>query len=134
MLDFVLRAPSIQPILVMPLQELHVSAISSAQASAHIDSMPASNPDKPAVQSHFNSFILQAEGDRKLLSFDNAAARHYAIIRPICAVDGSNNAIGVEEVMVAAHARAMDMTLITPNVDWLSRLTQLNVKVLTYTR
>ena len=55
-----------------------------------------------------------------MLGFPEAAAEHYADIR--AALKSTGKLIGANDLLIAAHARCLDLTLITTNVAEFSRV------------
>lgn len=60
------------------------------------------------------------------LPFDDAAAEHYGAIRADLTRDGA--LIGPNDLMIAAIARANDLTLVTHNVSEFGRVTGLRIE------
>lgn len=60
------------------------------------------------------------------LPFDDSCAEHYGMIRADLA--GSGRLIGPNDLMIAATARAHDLTLVTRNTDEFSRVVGLAVE------
>ncbi len=66
------------------------------------------------------------EVDLKILPFDRDAGKHYGQIRHALARRGA--LIGANDLLIAAHARSVDATLVTNNERELARVPQLRVE------
>ena len=62
----------------------------------------------------------------KSLSFDDVAAERYAVIR--ADLEGRGQAIGANDLLIAAIALAHDLTLVTHNISEFSRVTKLRLE------
>ena len=62
----------------------------------------------------------------EVLDFPDEAAIHNAQIRAALKVRGTM--IGANYLFIAAHARALDLTLVTNNTDEFSRIQNLNIE------
>ena len=60
-----------------------------------------------------------------VLPFDADADRHYGAIR--CALAASGTPIGANDLLIAAHARALGLTLVTDNEKEFRRVPQLKL-------
>ena len=60
-----------------------------------------------------------------VLPFDADADRHYGAIR--CALEASGTPIGANDLLIAAHARAIGLTLVTDNEKEFRRVPQLKL-------
>lgn len=61
-----------------------------------------------------------------IVSWDENAARHYGYIRALLKQQG--NIIGNNDLLIAAHARSMGITLVTNNIGKFSRVPALQVE------
>jgi tRNA(fMet)-specific endonuclease VapC len=64
-------------------------------------------------------------GELEVLPFEPPADREYARIR--AALEGEGRPIGPNDLFIAAHALALDATLVTANVDEFERVPGLRV-------
>ena len=62
----------------------------------------------------------------EVMSYDDAASLHYARIRHTLQVSG--RPIGPNDLFIAAHARALDLTLVTDNIREFSRVDGLKLE------
>ncbi len=60
------------------------------------------------------------------LSFDENAALHYGDIRASLEIDG--NIIGAHDMLISAHARSVDATLVTNNTREFKRVENLKIE------
>lgn len=104
---------------------IHLSTISVAEILLGLDLLPAGRR-RQGLEERFEAFLEQAFAHR-LLSFDEAAARHYGPLmaerrragRPMAAPDGQIAAIGRSRAMALATRNRRDfescgLTLINP--------------------
>nr|WP_275790055.1 PIN domain-containing protein [Rhizobium gei] len=61
-----------------------------------------------------------------IVAYETAATVHYADIRD--QLTGSGNLIGPMDLLIAAHARALDLTLVTDNTAEFSRVDGLKLE------
>ena len=73
-------------------------------------------------QAALEEFILPLD----ILAFDDTASYHYGPIRAYLEKNGKP--IGSLDLMIAAHARSVDMTLVTNNVAEFSRVPELKIE------
>jgi len=81
---------------------------------------------KSARQEHNRRVFDQLLGGFQLVPFDTAAARLYGPIR--AHLERQGKLIGPYDLMIAAHARALDAVLVTDNVGEFSRVDGLVVE------
>lgn len=62
----------------------------------------------------------------EVMPFEQAADRHYAAIRSQLTREG--RLIGPNDLLIAAHARSLDLTLVTANIEEFSRVPGLHVE------
>lgn len=65
-------------------------------------------------------------GNFEVLPLDKEADRHYAEIRSH--VERMGKPIGANDLLIAAHARALDLTLVTDNGDEFARVPGLSIE------
>lgn len=109
------RAPSIG----LPPDECCLSSTVTAELWTGLAKGPA-NPDRSRKLEEFVSLF-------PVLGFDDAAARHYGEIR--ADLERAGTSIGSLDLLIAAHARCVDATLVTSNVKEFRRVKGLKVKL-----
>jgi tRNA(fMet)-specific endonuclease VapC len=65
-------------------------------------------------------------GEINVLPFDAPADAEYGVIRS--QLDATGTPIGGNDLLIAAHARATDATIVTANIDEFTRVRGLNVE------
>jgi tRNA(fMet)-specific endonuclease VapC len=101
----------------LPLGEAGISVITLAELTYGIakSSQPERNQDA------LNGFLAPME----IAPFDNLAAFHYGEIRAY--LERHGKPIGSLDLLIAAHARSLNMTLITNNLREFNRIPGLQV-------
>ena len=100
-----------------PVGQCCLSAIVTAELRTGLAKSPA-NPVRLRKLADFVSLFA-------IRDFDDAAARHYAEIR--ADLERRGIAIGPLDLLIAAHARSLDATLVTGNVKEFRRVKTLKV-------
>jgi tRNA(fMet)-specific endonuclease VapC len=80
----------------------------------------SSRPDRN--QEALGEFLLPLE----VVSFDEGAAAHYGEIRTY--MERQGNIIGAMDLLIAAHARSLSLTLVTNNVQEFQRVPGLHTE------
>jgi tRNA(fMet)-specific endonuclease VapC len=78
--------------------------------------------DSPKLSARVESLLETLE----VLALDREADRRYAEIRLL--LDRTGRPIGPNDLLIAAHALALDLTLVTDNVEEFSRIPRLAVE------
>lgn len=107
------RAPSFD----LPPVDCCLSSIVAAELWTGLAKSPG--PDRSRKLEEFFSLI-------PVLVFDGGAARHYGDIR--ADLERTGTSIGALDLLIAAHARSLDATLVTGNVKEFRRVKGLRVK------
>ncbi len=76
----------------------------------------------PKYSQAVNDFLTMVN----VIHFDSSAADHYADIRHTLQTQG--NIIGPNDLLIAAHARSLDATLITNNMKEFNRVADLKLE------
>jgi tRNA(fMet)-specific endonuclease VapC len=82
-----------------------------------------------AEKSRRSSYRLEVERfleHWEIRDFDESAARHYGSIR--AELERAGTPIGSNDMLIAAHARSLDMTLVTNNMREFARVPSLKVE------
>ncbi len=102
----------------IPFNQLYISAITIAELEYGV--RKSSFPDKN--QSALNEFLAPFS----LLAFDRKATIEYGIIRSELEKNGTP--IGPLDTLIAAHAKSLNLTLVTNNEREVSRVNGLRVE------
>jgi tRNA(fMet)-specific endonuclease VapC len=100
------------------LGEIAISSITLSELEYGINK--SSDPLKNRVA--LNQFIIPLE----ILNFDRAASIEYGIIRAKLEVQGKT--IGPLDTLIAAHAKSMNLVLVTNNVNEFNRVEGLKIE------
>ena len=102
----------------LPVEDVVVSSITAAELEYGIakSSRPEQNRDA------LNAFLAPLE----VLPFDYQAAIHYGVIRR--GLERRGQVIGSMDLLIAAHARSLSLTLVTNNLREFRRVPELSVE------
>jgi tRNA(fMet)-specific endonuclease VapC len=95
-----------------------ISVITKAELLYGVELSPRPDRDRAAL----DAFLLHVE----TLDFPDSAAVHYAAIRADLKRRGQ--LIGANDLLIAAHARSLDLVLATNNTAEFSRVTDLRLE------
>ena len=70
--------------------------------------------------------LLQFVSPLEIISYDTMSARHYGVIRS--ALEKIGQPIGALDMLLAAHARSLDITRVTNNKKGFSRVPNLKIE------
>ncbi|CAN5620622.1 tRNA(fMet)-specific endonuclease VapC [soil metagenome] len=98
--------------------EVCVSVITKAELLYGVELSPRPEKDRAALE----AFLLHVE----TLEFQDIGAVHYAAIRANLKRRGQ--LIGANDLLIAAHARSLDLVLVTNNTAEFSRVTDLKLE------
>jgi tRNA(fMet)-specific endonuclease VapC len=101
-----------------PIAEICISVITKAELLYGVDISPRKKTDGIAVDAFLRHVAI--------FDFPDEAAAHYAGIRADLKKRGLM--IGANDLLIAAHARALDMTLVTNNVREFKRIANLRIE------
>jgi len=102
----------------MPIDEVCISVITKAELLYGVDISPRRQTDGLAVAAFLRHIAV--------LDFPDQAAAHYADIRADLKKRGEM--IGANDLLIAAHARCLDMILVTNNVREFERIQHLAIE------
>ncbi len=102
----------------IPIDDVFISVISKAELLYGVAISPRRKQDEAAVQ----FFLRHVE----VLDFTDDVAAHYAQIRADLKVRGAM--IGANDLLLAAHARALGLILVTNNTQEFGRVRGLSVE------
>lgn len=98
--------------------EVGISAVTYAELRYGVENSPRSAQNLPVLE----RFVLPLE----ILAFDTEAARHYGRIR--AALKRAGTPIGGNDLLIAAHALSLGVTLVTNNQREFSRVPDLHIE------
>ena len=82
----------------------------------------AAKKDSPSLSERVESLLASLE----VLPLDKEADRHYADVRT--QLEQVGTPIGPNDLMIAAHALALDLTLVTGNTEEFARVPRLSIE------
>ena len=100
------------------LGDIGMSSITLAELLYGVEKSQQQQKNKAALE----EFTLPLE----IVSFDDCAAQHYSVIR--AQLERKGMPIGPLDLMIAAHAQCLDVTLVTNNVKEFSRVPKLKIE------
>lgn len=98
--------------------DIAISSITLSELTYGVEKSQFSKKNQAALE----EFILPLD----ILAFDDVASYHYGPIRAYLEKKGTP--IGALDLMIAAHARSIDMVLVTNNVTEFSRVPDLKIE------
>jgi tRNA(fMet)-specific endonuclease VapC len=101
-----------------PVEDICISVITKAELLYGVDISPRAKADDAAV----GAFLTHVA----VLDFPDEAAQQYAAIRGHLKRKGM--VIGANDLLIAAHARAAGLTLVTNNTGEFARVPQLKIE------
>jgi len=102
----------------MPPGGVAVSAITIAELRHGVD--------KSRRPKHNEEALIRFLGPLEVVSFDENAAIHYGKIR--AHLEQSGTPIGAMDMLIAAHARSLSLTLVTNNMREFERVPELRLE------
>lgn len=102
----------------VPVVEVCISVITKSELLYGVEVSPRQEQDAVALK----AFLPHVE----VLDFPDGAATHYAEIRADLMKRGEM--IGANDLLIAAHARCLDLTLVTNNTSEFGRVKKLRVE------
>ncbi|HEY2861134.1 MAG TPA: type II toxin-antitoxin system VapC family toxin [Terracidiphilus sp.] len=101
-----------------PVADVCISAITKCELMFGVQTSPRQNRD----QARLEQFLRYVEA----LDFPQQAALHYSQIRADLKTRGEM--IGSNDILIAAHARLLDLTLVTDNTREFTRVPGLKIE------
>jgi tRNA(fMet)-specific endonuclease VapC len=101
-----------------PVSDVCISVITKSELLYGVEVSPRRKQDETAL----HAFLRYVE----MLDFTDDAAFHYARIR--AHLKASGTMIGANDLFIAAHARSLDLTLVTNNTREFGRVPELAVE------
>jgi tRNA(fMet)-specific endonuclease VapC len=102
----------------IPIGAACISVITKAELMFGVEVSPRRQQDQAALDEYLQHLDV--------LDFPEEAALHYAQIRAALKARGSM--IGANDLLIAAHARSIDRTLVTNNTAEFGRVQHLNLE------
>lgn len=99
----------------VPVSDVCMSVITKSELLYGVEMSPRRRQDQAAL----SAFLGYVE----VLDFPDAAALHYAQIR--AELKNAGTMIGANDLLIAAHARSLGLTLVTNNVREFGRVAKL---------
>jgi tRNA(fMet)-specific endonuclease VapC len=103
---------------VVPIGAVCISVITKSELLFGVEVSPRRQQDRAAL----DEYLRHVE----VLDFPEQAALHYAQIR--AALRARGTMIGANDLFIAAHARCLELTLVTNNTDEFGRIQDLNIE------
>ncbi|MCC2666830.1 MAG: type toxin-antitoxin system VapC family toxin [Gammaproteobacteria bacterium] len=103
---------------LLDVGDIGISSITFSELLYGVEKSQHSQKNKAALE----EFVLPLE----ILPFDDESARHYGYIR--ASLEKKGTLIGALDLMIAAHAQATNLTLVTNNIKEFSRVHQLKIE------
>ena len=102
----------------VPVSDVCISVITKSELLYGVEVSPKRRQDEAAL----DAFLLYVQ----VLDFPDAASSHYAKIRADLKAHGTM--IGANDLLIAAHARSLELTLITNNTREFRRVRRLAIE------
>ena len=102
----------------VPIDAICISVITKSELLFGVEVSPRRQQDHAALDEYLRHI--------EVLDFPDEAALHYAQIRATLKVHGEM--IGANDLFIAAHARSLEVTLVTNNTDEFSRVQNLKIE------
>lgn len=102
----------------VPVNEVGISVITKSELLYGVELSPRRHQDEAALSAFLN-FV-------EVLDFPDRASAHYAAIRADLKKQGTM--IGANDLFIAAHARCLDLTLVTNNTREFKRVRNLAIE------
>ena len=102
----------------VPVNDVCISVITKSELLFGVEVSPRRQQDHAAL----DEYLRHVE----VLDFPDEAALHYAQIR--AALKARGTMIGANDLFIAAHARSLELTLVTNNTGEFGRIQGLNIE------
>lgn len=113
------RAPQIiKRMTEAPARSLGLSSITLAELEYGVEKSSAPDRNAAALKGFLGIF--------EIIAFDDEAAKHYGNIR--ATLERTGKIIGALDFLIAAHARSLNLTLVTDNTREFRRVPQLKIE------
>lgn len=112
------NASVLQKLAALATTDVCISAIIHSELTYGVAVSPRQEKDRLALE----DFLRQVQ----ILDYPAATAAHYAEIRAFLKAQGT--LIGANDMLIAAHARSLDLTLVTNNTREFHRVPNLKLE------
>lgn len=102
----------------IPIAAVCISVITKSELLSGVEASPRREQDHAAL----DEYLRHVE----VLDFPDQAALHYAQIR--AALKARGTMIGANDLFIAAHARSLELTLVTNNTEEFDRVRDLRIE------
>lgn len=102
----------------IPISDVCISAITKSELMYGVEVSPRKEQDRLAL----DAYLKHVE----VLDYPDEAALHYGQIR--AALKSAGSLIGANDLLIAAHARCLGLTLVTNNTHEFSRVSGLKLE------
>jgi tRNA(fMet)-specific endonuclease VapC len=103
---------------VVPVGDVCISAITKSELMYGVQASPRRQQDQAALDAYLRHVVV--------LDYPDQAALHYAQIRADLRLRGTM--IGANDLLIAAHARCLGLTLVTNNTREFGRVQRLDIQ------
>lgn len=110
--------PLLQKLQTVPISEVCISVVTKAELLYGVEISPRQAQDQLALDAYLRHVAV--------LELPDKAALHYAQIRGV--LKNAGNMIGANDLFIAAHARSIELTLVTNNTEHFQRVPGLSVE------
>ena len=102
----------LQRLQTVSMGDLAISAITKGELMFGVEVSPRKPQDRSALEAYLRHI--------EVLDYPGDTARHYAEIR--AALKATGSMIGANDLLIAAHARCLELTLVTNNTREFGRV------------
>jgi tRNA(fMet)-specific endonuclease VapC len=102
----------------VPVGDVCISAITKSELMYGVHASPRQQKDQAALDVYLRHVVV--------LDYPDRAAQHYAEIRADLRLRGTM--IGANDLLIAAHARSLGLTLVTNNTREFGRVQSLDIE------
>jgi tRNA(fMet)-specific endonuclease VapC len=102
----------------VPVGDVCISAITKSELMYGVQASPRRQQDQAALDAYLRHVVV--------LDYPDQAALHYAQIRADLKLRGTM--IGANDLLIAAHARCLGLTLVTNNTREFGRVQRLDIE------
>jgi tRNA(fMet)-specific endonuclease VapC len=110
--------PVLRRLQKVPVGDVCISVITKSELMFGVEVSPRRQHDQTALDGYLRHV--------QVLDYPDDAAFHYARIRAALKLSGTM--IGANDLLIAAHARCLDLTLVTNNAREFGRVQGLNIE------
>jgi tRNA(fMet)-specific endonuclease VapC len=112
------HSPVLRRLQMVPIADVCISVITKSELMYGVEVSPRKQQDRDAL----DGYLKYVE----VIDYPDAAAAHYGQIRAALKVAGTM--IGANDLLIAAHARCLGLTLVTNNTREFGRVKGLHLE------